>query len=643
MKTISLGVLILSSFFITISTIQASSAVRCLKDCLDEGIEEVSFDYVEGTHFTSGGVSLTSRNTVSLLFESADENHLAFVVKSDVDSSQLTIEGLSPDTTYYIYIDSYENHREFISSASGVLTFDLDLSDDHRVMIQDQPSTIILTADTVLTEDVYETIQIDADGITLDCDGHYVYGNGFGDGIYVAEKSYVTIKNCNVSDWRNGIYVYGGTSNIIYNNSLDLNHSGIRLNLSSKAEIKNNDVKGGSTPIVIFDGDYNLVENNTTDSTIFFGIAFLRNNYNTIQNNTVNTTVYTGIYMDDCDNNLIQGNTSSAIGIDYGSLNTIKQNTTTAAFIGLGSSNNSTISNNNIYAVETVHGGVYLYKSEHILVKGNRIYDSNWHGILLEGSSNNAVSNNTILSPFQAGIDVIYGSSMNTVESNTIHEASNGIAVRVADSNMITGNAITESSSSGIYTDYSNDNEIEHNNITGSGAIGIFLSNSDYNYVKSNLVLGPDGGGIYTDQSSHNTLQKNNITDVSGVGIWLHWESHYNRMMSNTITDTGYYNVLLSHSDFNAISKNYIKESGLIGVYVGSGADSNNLLKNDYTESGLLGWEEGNDEEGGAIKVYDAADNYIYEKRFPKGTTMCDQILDLGYGTVIPRYENLCN
>ncbi len=80
--------------------------------------------------------------------------------------------------------------------------------------------TLVLTTDTRLTKEHHGDIVIDADGVTLDCDNHAVLGAGHHAGIFVQQRSHVTIRNCPVLGFRNGILV-DQSSRIV----LEANHS----------------------------------------------------------------------------------------------------------------------------------------------------------------------------------------------------------------------------------------------------------------------------------------------------------------------------------------------------------------------------------------------------------------------------------
>ncbi|HSG86254.1 MAG TPA: hypothetical protein VLA23_07935, partial [Candidatus Limnocylindrales bacterium] len=72
--------------------------------------------------------------------------------------------------------------------------------------------------DTTLASDFAGTIKIVRDGVTLDCDGYKVTGEGHGRGIVVDKRSNVTVKNCEVDHFSVGIWVSGTTASTFVDN-----------------------------------------------------------------------------------------------------------------------------------------------------------------------------------------------------------------------------------------------------------------------------------------------------------------------------------------------------------------------------------------------------------------------------------------
>ena len=77
---------------------------------------------------------------------------------------------------------------------------------------------------TTLTVDYHGQIEITADNITVDCaDGVEVIGDGSGTGIYLSNKTGVTIRGCDVHGFQSGIVLSGSSGNTIEGNYVHTN------------------------------------------------------------------------------------------------------------------------------------------------------------------------------------------------------------------------------------------------------------------------------------------------------------------------------------------------------------------------------------------------------------------------------------
>ncbi len=70
----------------------------------------------------------------------------------------------------------------------------------------------VIAADTVLEEDLFDSVVIAADDVTLDCNGHSILGRPPGFGITLSARSGINIKDCTVSGFLVGIFATNGSS-----------------------------------------------------------------------------------------------------------------------------------------------------------------------------------------------------------------------------------------------------------------------------------------------------------------------------------------------------------------------------------------------------------------------------------------------
>jgi parallel beta-helix repeat protein len=204
-------------------------------------------------------------------------------------------------------------------------------------------------------------INIQANDVVLDCQGYTIDGvystNSYG--IYIYQHSNITIKNCIVTNWYNGVYLYSSNSNTLLNITANSNaYSGIFLRSSSS----------------------NILSNIITNSN-YYGIDILVSNSNTLLNITANSNDY-GILLSSSNSNTLLNITANSNG--YG-----------IYLINLASSNtieNSVIRSNSRY-------GIYLYSVGNNLIYNNllnnainfqfsgTVYTNYWNTTLQPGTN----------------------------------------------------------------------------------------------------------------------------------------------------------------------------------------------------------------------------------------------------------------
>jgi len=165
-------------------------------------------------------VTLQSSTSVSLRIQSAASMVVIFVDEAEsAGSTQMTLGGLAPLTTYYKYVDDFHGGVAITSDESGSYTWQQDLSAGHHVWFQPNPSTKFIRDDPsggdclsvgnwdpatktcTLTQDVFETIQVDGAGHTLQ-------GAGSGYGIYFTYRMSVTVKDLEIRNFSHGVHLY---------------------------------------------------------------------------------------------------------------------------------------------------------------------------------------------------------------------------------------------------------------------------------------------------------------------------------------------------------------------------------------------------------------------------------------------------
>lgn len=137
-----------------------------------------------------------------------------------------------------------------------------------------------ITSDTTLSGDIGPCstpvgLRISNNNITLDCAGHTVSGTSvpFSAGIVSSGFTGITIKNCNVTGFFQGIYIDFGSNVNLAGNTLDGNTFGIFVQRTSGATFSSNTANGNSQDGVFmgFGASGNTLTSNTANNNAFYG------------------------------------------------------------------------------------------------------------------------------------------------------------------------------------------------------------------------------------------------------------------------------------------------------------------------------------------------------------------------------------
>lgn len=497
----------------------------------------------------------------------------------------------------------------------------------------------VITQNSRLTADVTGCtglgLQLGADGITLDCDGHVVSSpQGTGFGILLQNANNVTVRNCHVQGFYDGIFVNasgGETSdqNRILRNTLEgYSSRGLELNASNGNVVAENVIH---TPLRQESPDHNIygirlnesgnnqIERNSIDNDMgdaTYGISLWRSDSNKLLDNTAAGYVYSGIILESSDDARVEGNHVSG-GLDGISLiassdNHIIGNIASGhGHFGLSfwaePSYDNRVENNDLSGNERA-SLLVSHGSQRNLILNNVMNDNGWAGFEMRDASHNVVWGNTIRGN-PRGImswdaDPTWDTHDNTFVENTIEGSRQPIDLWHCSSESVVGNEITTSEcvSAAIRLYGCSDSRITDNVITKTGnhAHGIRLeSQSNHNTVQRNTVNGSGRAGsygIFVYGSDANLLSGNRLTET-GVGGGCEDPSYFVVCSAYRADDSS--GVFLVDADDNTVRDNTVdvrpREPGwpVNAVRLGSSAnycegESNNEIV-DNTLSGVIG------------------------------------------------------
>ena len=385
-----------------------------------------------------------------------------------------------------------------------------------------------------------------ADGVTLDCQGNSIIGDGTGNGISLSGRTGVIIKNCTITNFNYGIFLQSSSDNILTDNIVSLNAGGIFLDSKSN----NNILTGNNASNNIFDGidlnsNYNTLTDNTASSNGWIGIGIWSSSNNILTDNTVNSNAGIGI----------------GINLDYGSNNntftgnTVNNNHGRGFSLGVNSNNNNLTDNSiNNNAKE----GIYVLNSGSNIIANNNVRNNN-PGIYFQfynygSNSDNFVFNNTIKSNYGGGIFLVNANnnespdidfmSNNVISDNNIDSNSgDGISINSVSGNTFANNIIDNNTGFGISIGSGLDNNIYNNFFNNINNVQVDSNPNFWNTTSGgNYWLSPDGMGFSQTCADANndsicdsayTLATNNVdylpltylvaqppcTDTDGDGI----------------------------------------------------------------------------------------------------------------------------
>lgn len=313
-------------------------------------------------------VTLDSTSEVHAWIESFPEVIVLYLESTD-DASQtiLTLGGLDPSTTYYKFEDGYENGSTFTTDANGRYTYNQNLDKSYLVIIQTQPGTILIPQDLsvgtwdsvsriyTLNTNVYETVQITENNLTLDGNGYSIIGTGSVYAILANSRSGIKIRNVTVDRWWRAIYLINSNRFELDNNTVINNRTAIYLRNSPIMTITNN---------ILSDNWYGLRPLYSYDTSII--------------------------------GNTISNNSSTGIWSSYSPRNTISENGFYNNYRGI----NVWLGDNSLISQNIFSGnnqGIYPAINTGLTISHNTIENSIWQGLIMDRCENNIIYNNNFI------------------------------------------------------------------------------------------------------------------------------------------------------------------------------------------------------------------------------------------------------
>jgi parallel beta-helix repeat protein len=364
---------------------------------------------------------------------------------------------------------------------------------------------LLITSNTKLSEDHAGSIELAANGVTLDCAGHRVSGSGFA-GILLRGRRGVTVRNCDVSGFFHGIVVLGSSGNALsHNKAHDNAGAGIVLDQQSTTNvIAGNEARAnGHNGIQISFSDRNVIVGNRAERNAGTGgIALGGAHDNLVILNTSNGNAAHGISVDGARNRLVANGARSngdseafaaGIAVFPGSQDTLvvaNHVVENGQGVRLEGATDSTVRGNS--AERNRFWGYIVASSPGTVLEGNRASDNGSHGFALNGTSGAVLRRNVARANGHNGFDVL-----------------------ASTDNELVGNASAQNRVGGFSLLRSSGNRLRANTATGNGS--------------------PDNGpGFELGDSSRNELVGNSAFENGSTGFYAFGTSEHNLISGNT-------------------------------------------------------------------------------------------------------------
>jgi len=211
-------------------------------------------------------------------------------------------------------------------------------------------------------------------------------------------------------------------------------------------------------------------------------------------------------------------------------------------------------------------------------IKGNEV-DHNGlgceplDGISLRAADSNTVSGNNVHDNGRFGVFVDDG-VLNIIKSNGVYNNMNtGIELHIASRTQLKNNTVTMNRWNGLYADgYSPSCNIRNNTFDNNVGRGMFVI-SDKNTILANMANHNKLDGIMIAQGDSNVIKGNQANWNNYIGIYVTvflgmYTSDWNTIINNTANYNGDYGILIGGVDYNVVSANQANWNGYVGIGV---------------------------------------------------------------------------
>ena len=370
--------------------------------------------------------------------------------------------------------------------------------DDCEAKLDGTYNVVRLTTDFTRTGGTGACIDVGADNVTFDCQGHILHEAGtvgeFNFGINLNGRSHVTVTGCSLSGFSTGFRLSNAHRNLIMTNTVHDTGNALFLDNSTQNEIRGN---------TITQNEYGL---HATDSS----------NNNTLDQNVIcKQAKQSMFFLDKTSGNVRSGNTCDSIfnwngdsGLSACTLKCTPYGTSTSCSSSddLQAALNGDYATVNLLQDVSVPGG--------LVVGGNHFtLDCNNHSITGSGSGTGILLDNKVgvdirncaITNYATGVE-LRSSGLSDLVGNTITNNGVGVALLETDGirpqlNTLSGNAIRQNAFYGVQLIGTQSNYLSANSMWGNGLHAVWIEDGCDNTI-SGSTSGNGASLLYRHDTS---------------------------------------------------------------------------------------------------------------------------------------------
>lgn len=191
---------------------------------------------------------------------------------------------------------------QMIGNQNNLVTFDEEDWRSYTIdscSVLNRPDVTYTLGQDILNSASTACINVSADNVILDCQGNIIDGVYAGDtyGVYIDNRSNVTIRNCTLTDWWFGVYMISADNSTVSHGNFTGNQDGVEMVDSESNSISHSFFDNVNEGMNLNQSSYNLIDSCSIESGNR-GISFYQSsNENTFSGNDLQSFSDYGVYV----------------------------------------------------------------------------------------------------------------------------------------------------------------------------------------------------------------------------------------------------------------------------------------------------------------------------------------------------------